>query len=55
MAEAGPPASDNRNAPELSEGPPPFLGSWPRLYLGVIGWLAFLIILFYLFTRRFAS
>jgi hypothetical protein len=36
------------------EEPPPFLGTWPRVYLAVIGWLAILILLFYLFARRFA-
>jgi hypothetical protein len=34
--------------------PPPILGSWPRLYAAVLGWLTFLIVLFYLFARRFA-
>ena len=34
--------------------PPPFFGTWRRVYLGVIGWLAVLILLFYLFARRFA-
>ena len=37
-----------------SEEPPPFLGSWRRVYLAVIAWLAFLILLFYAFSRRFA-
>jgi hypothetical protein len=37
-----------------SEEPPPILGSWPRLYAAVLGWLALLIVLFCLFTRRFA-
>lgn len=34
-------------------GPPPFLGSWRRIYAAVIAWLAALILLFYLFTRAF--
>ena len=34
--------------------PPPFLGSWRRVYLFVLGWLAFLIAVFYAFTRYFA-
>jgi len=38
-----------------SDDPPPLLGSWRRLYLLVIGWLLFLILIFYLFARRFAS
>jgi len=33
--------------------PPPFLGSWGRLYLAVLGWLALLILLFWLFARTF--
>jgi len=37
-----------------NEEPPPILGSWPRLYAAVLGWLAVLIVLFYLFARRFA-
>jgi hypothetical protein len=36
------------------EEPPPFLGKWRRLYLGVIGWLALLILIFYSFAKRFA-
>jgi LmbE family N-acetylglucosaminyl deacetylase len=32
--------------------PPPVLGSWPRLYAAVLGWLALLIVLFHLFARR---
>ena len=34
--------------------PPPFLGSWRTVYIFVIGWLVFLIALFYAFTRYFA-
>ena len=34
--------------------PPPFLDRWGRLYALVLVWLAFLIILFYGFTRYFA-
>jgi hypothetical protein len=37
-----------------SEEPPPFLGSWRRVYAAVIAWLAFLILVFYAFSRRFA-
>jgi hypothetical protein len=32
------------------ESPPPLLGSWRNLYLLVIGNLAFMVIVFYLFT-----
>ena len=38
----------------MNEEPPPILGSWPRLYAAVIGWLIVLIIAFYLFARGFA-
>ena len=34
--------------------PPPLLGTWPRLYAAVLGWLAFLILAFYCFARYFA-
>ena len=37
---------------ELEE-PPPFFGTWRRVYLAVIAWLALLIVLFYLFAREF--
>jgi hypothetical protein len=31
--------------------PPPFWGSWPRIYVFVVGLLAALVIGFYLLTR----
>jgi hypothetical protein len=34
--------------------PPPILDTWLGVYLLVLGWLAFLIGLFYAFTRYFA-
>ncbi len=34
--------------------PPPFGGSWRRLYTGVALWLALLILLFWAFTAEFA-
>lgn len=36
-----------------SEAPPPFFGTWRRLYALVIGALAFWIVVFWLFTRAF--
>jgi hypothetical protein len=33
--------------------PPPVLGTWPRVYAFVVGYLAVLIALFYLFTKLF--
>ncbi len=38
----------------MPEESPPLFGTWGRLYLLVIAWLGFLIVLFYLFSRRFA-
>jgi hypothetical protein len=37
------------------EDPPPFLGTWRRVYLFVICYLAFLIAVFFLFARAFNS
>jgi hypothetical protein len=31
--------------------PPPFLGSWPRVYMAVLGYLAILIFILYTVTR----
>jgi hypothetical protein len=39
---------------QLPDEPPPFLGSWRRIYLAVVVYLATLIGLFALFTRAFA-
>lgn len=39
----------NLNANE----PPPFLGTWKRVYLAVVLYLAAVITLFYLFTRAY--
>ena len=39
---------------EMPDEPPPFLGSWPRVYAAVIAYLAVLILLLYLFTRLFS-
>jgi hypothetical protein len=36
-----------------SDDPPPFLGTWKRLYAAVLVYLALLIFLFYVFTRTF--
>jgi hypothetical protein len=38
---------------EEREQAPPFLRSWRRVYLAVLGWLALLILLFFWFTREF--
>lgn len=38
---------------EVIDEPPPFLGSWPRVYRFVLIYLAGVITLFYFFTRAF--
>lgn len=38
---------------KLDEDKPPFLGTWERLYAAVVGFLFFLILLFYAFTRAY--
>jgi len=40
---------------EPEEEPPPFAGSWGRIYCGVILYLCCLIMLFYWFTRTWNS
>ena len=35
----------------MKDEPPPFLGSWPKVYAVVAAYLAALILLFHLFTR----
>lgn len=39
---------------EVIDEPPPFLGTWPRVYVFVLCWLVLVILLFYTFTRMFA-
>jgi hypothetical protein len=38
----------------VADEPPPFLGSWSRVYLAVVCYLAVLIALFYWFGRSFS-
>ena len=38
---------------ETPDEPPPFLGTWPRVYAAIIVYLVVLIALFALFTRTF--
>lgn len=47
------PVEPSEEKPVIDE-PPPFLGSWPRVYVMVVCYLGALIALFYLFTRRYA-
>jgi hypothetical protein len=39
---------------QMPDEPPPFLGTWPRVYTAVLFYLAALIVLFYVFTRMFS-
>ena len=38
---------------ELPDEPPPFLGTWRRIYVGVLIYLVVIISAFYLFTRAY--
>ncbi len=38
----------------INEEPPPFLGTWRRIYTAILVYLAVLIVVFYLFTKAFA-
>jgi hypothetical protein len=38
----------------IPDEPPPFLGTWRRVYAAVLIYLACLIFLFYVFTRLFS-
>ena len=34
-----------------AEEPPPFLGTWGRVYAAVLGWLGLMVLLMHLFTQ----
>ncbi len=38
---------------DVPDDPPPFLGTWNRVYVAVVIYLAALIVVFYLFARAF--
>ncbi len=38
---------------EVIDEPPPFLGTWPKVYAFVLVWLVGVIVLFYWFSRAF--
>jgi hypothetical protein len=49
--------SDSPNPAGFETGddtPPPFLGSWKRVYLGVLTYLFALILFLYVLTREFS-
>ncbi|MGI8746537.1 MAG: hypothetical protein ACR2NN_28970 [Bryobacteraceae bacterium] len=39
----------------VADEPPPFLGTWRRVYVAVLVYLGLLIFAFYLFTRAYAA
>ncbi len=39
---------------EMPDEPPPFLGTWGRVYTAVLASLALLIVIFYVFMRVFS-
>lgn len=53
-AAGGPGHGTQRPDPRPDDETPPILGSWKALYGVVLGWLAFLILLFLLLTVAFA-
>ena len=38
---------------DVPDEPPPFLGTWRRVYIGVLIYLVIVIIAFYLFTLAY--
>jgi hypothetical protein len=38
---------------DVPDDPPPFLGSWRKVYLAVLAYPGALIAIFYLFTRAY--
>lgn len=50
------PSNDNVDPDShLADEPPPFLGSWKRVYTVVLIYLAVLIVALYVVTRLFAA
>jgi hypothetical protein len=46
---------DEPAAKTVPDEPPPFFGTWSRVYAAIIGWLALLILLFFLFSKAFSA
>ena len=38
---------------EVADDPPPFLGTWKRVYVAVLVYLVVIIAVFYLFARAY--
>lgn len=47
--------SPDHKTPQADDEPPPFLGTWGRIYAFVLIHLALWILVFYFFTERFHS
>ena len=45
----------DHKTPQADDEPPPFLGTWRRIYAFVLIHLALWILVFYFFTERFHS
>ena len=39
----------------VADEPPPFLGTWGRVYVAVLGYLVLIIVLFYIFAEAYAA
>ncbi len=44
---------EERHRPSIPDEPPPFLGEWRKVYLGILCYLVVLITLFAIFGRSF--
>ena len=44
----------NNHQEQIPDEPPPILGTWPRVYVFVLCYLAVVIAAFYVFTVSFA-
>jgi hypothetical protein len=38
---------------EVPDEPPPFLGTWKRVYTAIVVYLVLIVAVFYLFTRAY--
>lgn len=39
----------------VADEPPPFVGTWKRVYIAVLVYLVLLIFVFYLFSRAYSA
>ena len=54
MSEVRRSRNDAPDAKPILDEPPPFLGTWTRVYRFVLVYLAVVIFLFWLFTKHYA-